>query len=132
MSHFIPYHGHLPGFWKIHNNLGLSMEFIIQSFTAGEVLLAPDVAEHMILVCQLVSPNSGKDASVAELDSIYTSNAVHSIDCTDTSGSVADYLLVISSWVELVELHLYTAVLIWKTSTTSTNITSPQLCAVNF
>ena len=57
------------------------MEFMIHykqnySFTAGEVLLAADVAEHVILVCQLVSPNSGKDTSVAELDSIYTYNAV--------------------------------------------------------
>ena len=84
MSHFIPYHGHLPGFWKIHNNLGLSMEFIIHykqkntlySFNAGEVLLAADVAEHVVVVCQLVSPNSGKDTSVAELVSIDTSNAV--------------------------------------------------------
>ena len=82
LSHSIPYHGHLPGFWKIHNNLGLSMEFIIHykqtlySFTAGEVLLAADVAEHVVVVCQLVSPNSGKDTSFAELDSIDISNAV--------------------------------------------------------
>ena len=100
-------HGHLQGFWKIHNNLGLSMEFIIhyKSFTAGEVLLAADVSEHVILVCQLVSPNSGKDSSVAELNSIDTSNAVATLYRLHRySGSVADYLLVISSWVELVEL----------------------------
>ena len=61
----------------------------------------------MILVGQLVSPNSGKDTSVAELDSIDTSNAVatlYRLHRSDTSGSVADYLLVISIWVELVEV----------------------------
>ena len=36
----------------------LSMEFIIhyKSFTAGEVILADESAEHVVLVCQLVSP----------------------------------------------------------------------------
>ena len=41
--------------------------------------------------CQLVSPNSGKDTSVAELDSIDTSTAVAKLlDCTDTSVSVVE------------------------------------------
>ena len=70
-----------------------------------EVLLSADVAEHVILVCQLVPPNSGKDTSVAELDSIDTSNAVATLyRLHSASGSVTDYQLVISSWVELVEL----------------------------
>ena len=68
------------------------------------MLLAADVAEHVVVVCQLVSPNSGKDTSVAELDSIGTSNVVAKLYRLHSSGSVADYLLVISSWVELVEL----------------------------
>ena len=52
------------------------MHILTECVIAGEVLLAADVAEHVILVCQLVSPNSGKDTSVAELDSIHTSTAV--------------------------------------------------------
>ena len=97
-------------------------------------LLAAELAEHVVLVCQFVSPSSGKVTSVAELDSIDTSTAVaNSIDCADTSGSVADYLLVISSWVELVELLTCCTYLEDKCSlyAASTNITSSQLCAVN-